>query len=682
MPDYGAILTRAGRSALINAEVGDALVSLTHFAVGDGVITLNEDLTALVAERHRVAIASIQRDPDDETIFQIDATIPANIGGFTIREVGVFDANGRLFALGLVPDTIKPSITDGATKDVALRMSVRLANEQAENLSLEINPFVSAASTALTQRRMPTFPNGKRVYNIGAFPVQSNGVRTEDVTWTGDPALLPQLMGAQNSEVTDNGDGTVSVTFRGRANGKVQTYTPGTDTAGPPTGGVTPFNVNLNNAPLGLANRIADDADGLDRVNLAIIGQGGQQLHRYDKDDADPALWNRVTDEAPKALAAWGETAFDCLYVSIGESHATGGYGETLNSSGAIATHEGRIALADKVLRDLLALPYVRDDAQIIIQLHYTSATRRSEMNFAWEALANRRANLHLAHSFDTVSVDDLHFANAHDLGYYTVGEVWRGAQAAGDTRFMPMAVRHALGPEGLLLPVHRTVELAGEQAHTIGRDYLNGHVFQTNAAILTLPQIINGHDGSADIFIHNISTGGVNPGGTSGTIIRAHPGQKIRIPKSLTEVTEIKLDGLDIIWLKWINNRWRTLVWESRPRERITNFATPFQWRLKPEPDGDYFSWFGKTGDLDPGESVNVVYPTRFEWAGQSQAPEVETTWRGYLTLGAGFHNQPDITVTDVNSIGFTVTNTSTTETFLSADFTAFGLLESDPFA
>lgn len=92
-PDYYCLLTNAGAALEAQAHAAGRPVRLSHVAVGDGggtVPTPSVEATALLGETYRKGIDSITRDEADPNIAWIQIVIPADVGGFWIREFGVY----------------------------------------------------------------------------------------------------------------------------------------------------------------------------------------------------------------------------------------------------------------------------------------------------------------------------------------------------------------------------------------------------------------------------------------------------------------------------------------------------------------------------------------------------------------------------------------------------------------
>lgn len=146
---YKTIHTTYGLRCMAQAEAAGMPVNLTHMAVGDGngvQVEPNDAQTQLVRERYRATVNRVFNYPETPLKFAAEMIIPATEGGFTLREVGVFDENGGLFAVGNLPDTYKPEAEEGAYSDTVVRIEFMVAN--VDVVTLQIDPNVAVASQA------------------------------------------------------------------------------------------------------------------------------------------------------------------------------------------------------------------------------------------------------------------------------------------------------------------------------------------------------------------------------------------------------------------------------------------------------------------------------------------------------------------------------------------------------
>lgn len=147
MPTYFTLLTPAGLTKVANAQLTNEKVEISQVAVGDGSGTPYQPTgreTALRREVWRGGVLSVEIDSQNPNWIVVEGVIPASVGGFSIREVGLFDTSGTLIAIGNYPDTYKPVIADGSTMDLALRTIIEVNN--ASSVTLRVDPNVIVAS--------------------------------------------------------------------------------------------------------------------------------------------------------------------------------------------------------------------------------------------------------------------------------------------------------------------------------------------------------------------------------------------------------------------------------------------------------------------------------------------------------------------------------------------------------
>ncbi|MGP5563701.1 phage tail-collar fiber domain-containing protein [Vreelandella alkaliphila] len=128
---------------------GVPTVELAKMAVGDGAgnpVEPSEDMTSLVNEQWRGGISELEDDPDNPTFKVVEAVIPFSEGGWFVREIGIYDTDGDLFAIGNMPPEYKPAQHEGALRDLVIRFYIELSN--ASNVSLNINPSHVVATRA------------------------------------------------------------------------------------------------------------------------------------------------------------------------------------------------------------------------------------------------------------------------------------------------------------------------------------------------------------------------------------------------------------------------------------------------------------------------------------------------------------------------------------------------------
>ncbi|OBX48452.1 phage tail protein [Haemophilus haemolyticus] len=137
---YFAILTDYGTRAIAHALSQGQPLQLTQFAVGDGngqAVTPTASATALVHQTHIAPVSAVSLAPRNNKQVIVELTIPENVGGFYIREMGVFDAQNKLIAYANCPESFKPTESSGSGKVQVLRMILKVESSSAVTLSID-----------------------------------------------------------------------------------------------------------------------------------------------------------------------------------------------------------------------------------------------------------------------------------------------------------------------------------------------------------------------------------------------------------------------------------------------------------------------------------------------------------------------------------------------------------------
>lgn len=144
---FKTIHTLYGLGRMAAAEASGIPINLVEMAVGDGngnPTTPGEGQSVLVREMYRATVNRVFQDPGNPRMFTAELVIPASIGGFVIRECGIFDDAGGLFAVANIPDAYKPVDSEGAYADTVLRLQFMVSN--ADVVTLLVDPNVAVAT--------------------------------------------------------------------------------------------------------------------------------------------------------------------------------------------------------------------------------------------------------------------------------------------------------------------------------------------------------------------------------------------------------------------------------------------------------------------------------------------------------------------------------------------------------
>ena len=139
---YEAVVTDIGNALMMNAVANGGKISIVSFAVGDGggdYYRPETGMEQLKNEVWRGAINSCKVSSEANNILIVSAVCPGDVGGFTIREMGVFDSEGNMIAVCNCPATPKVTVTDGVINEMRLEMEIALINGNAVELVVDPN---------------------------------------------------------------------------------------------------------------------------------------------------------------------------------------------------------------------------------------------------------------------------------------------------------------------------------------------------------------------------------------------------------------------------------------------------------------------------------------------------------------------------------------------------------------
>lgn len=147
MSTYFAILTEVGEAKLANAIALGQALKLKTMAVGDGNGNLPMPVRtqkALVHEVRRAGLNQLSIDPANASQIIVEQVLPENVGGWWIREIGIYDEAGDLCAVANCPPSYKPLMTEGSGRTQVVRIVLIVASTAA--IELKIDPSVILAT--------------------------------------------------------------------------------------------------------------------------------------------------------------------------------------------------------------------------------------------------------------------------------------------------------------------------------------------------------------------------------------------------------------------------------------------------------------------------------------------------------------------------------------------------------
>lgn len=151
MPDetkkFGTKITTAGAALIAECILSGDMLKITEAAAGDGGGAYYEptiEQTALINEQWRGRIASAEISPLTPNMIDVKIVIGDEVGGFTVREMGLFDESGTLIAVCNTPDTEKVTLTGGVSGKLTMVMHIIVADVSV--VEFTINPALNSVS--------------------------------------------------------------------------------------------------------------------------------------------------------------------------------------------------------------------------------------------------------------------------------------------------------------------------------------------------------------------------------------------------------------------------------------------------------------------------------------------------------------------------------------------------------
>jgi len=140
MATYKALLTTAGAAKIAAATAGGTQVNITRMAVGDGggkLPTPDPKQTKLVNEVYRANLNRLSIDAKNSHYLVAELVIQPDVGGFWMREMGLYDADGVLIAVSNMAESYKPQLAEGSGRLQTLRMVLIVSEIESIALSID-----------------------------------------------------------------------------------------------------------------------------------------------------------------------------------------------------------------------------------------------------------------------------------------------------------------------------------------------------------------------------------------------------------------------------------------------------------------------------------------------------------------------------------------------------------------
>ncbi|MEV9381927.1 phage tail protein [Klebsiella variicola] len=150
---FSAILTAAGEKAMAQAAISGVPVGFSLMAVGDGdgvQPVLKSTQTGLVNEKYRAPINRLVIADQGANVIRAEMVMPPQVGGFWLREAGLYNDQGVCLAVANLPPSYKPLLAQGSGRMQSLNLWIAVSNTA--DVQLMTDPTVILATVEEVRR--------------------------------------------------------------------------------------------------------------------------------------------------------------------------------------------------------------------------------------------------------------------------------------------------------------------------------------------------------------------------------------------------------------------------------------------------------------------------------------------------------------------------------------------------
>ena len=153
MAKYSAVVTAAGREKMAAAAITGQPVGFAFMGVGDGggvVPSPDPAQVSLVNECYRAALNRVVIADQSANIIRAEMIMPPQVGGFWLREAGLFDEDGVCLAVASLAPSYKPLLAEGSGRLQALNIWISVSSTA--DVQLLTDPTVIIATVEEVKR--------------------------------------------------------------------------------------------------------------------------------------------------------------------------------------------------------------------------------------------------------------------------------------------------------------------------------------------------------------------------------------------------------------------------------------------------------------------------------------------------------------------------------------------------
>ncbi|EGT2266277.1 phage tail protein [Salmonella enterica subsp. enterica serovar Typhimurium] len=219
--EFYTLLTDWGMAKIASALADKKQIHLQKIAVGDGGGQYYEPTASQTNLRHEVwrgEMNTLTVAPNNPNWLIAELVLPEDVGGWYVREVGVFDDEGELIAIGKFPESYKALLPGGCGKQVCIRLIMEVSNTTA--VTLTVDPSIVLATRDYVDARLDEHEHSTNhpdaTLTQKGFTQLSNATDSDDETKAATPKAVKAAMAeARNhthtwNQITGVPDGTLT----------------------------------------------------------------------------------------------------------------------------------------------------------------------------------------------------------------------------------------------------------------------------------------------------------------------------------------------------------------------------------------------------------------------------------------------------------------------------------------
>lgn len=202
--EFYTLLTDRGMAKIASALADKKQIHLQKMAVGDGGGQYYEPTASQTNLRHEVwrgEMNTLTVAPNNPNWLIAELVLPEDVGGWYVREVGVFDDEGELIAIGKFPESYKPLLPGGCGKQVCIRLIMEVSNTTA--VTLTVDPSIVLATRDYVDARLDEHEHSTNhpdaTLTQKGFTQLSNATDSDDETKAATPKAVKAAMDKANA---------------------------------------------------------------------------------------------------------------------------------------------------------------------------------------------------------------------------------------------------------------------------------------------------------------------------------------------------------------------------------------------------------------------------------------------------------------------------------------------------